>query len=155
LGTLDTAATDRPIVPTPGDYDGEIGGMMIGKETVVLGENLPQCHFVHHKPHMLCQDANPGRRGWKPVTNRLSYGTATYFRLCPSSEYTETFRKLNQFPSSDIENTREILFFWVGLQKLSYLGAQHSRFSLISSSFEGGNRTNLRNEVAAMKSDDG
>jgi hypothetical protein len=39
-------------VPAPADYDdGEIGGM-IGKETEVLGENLPQC-FVHHKPHML------------------------------------------------------------------------------------------------------
>jgi hypothetical protein len=23
-----------------------------------------------------CLDANPGRRGWKPATNRLSYGTA-------------------------------------------------------------------------------
>jgi hypothetical protein len=22
-------------------------------ETEVLGENLPQCHFVHQKPHML------------------------------------------------------------------------------------------------------
>jgi hypothetical protein len=22
-------------------------------ETEVLGENLPQCRFVHHKPHML------------------------------------------------------------------------------------------------------
>jgi hypothetical protein len=31
LGPLDTAATNRPIVPAPGDYDdGEIGGM-IGK----------------------------------------------------------------------------------------------------------------------------
>jgi hypothetical protein len=28
-GPLDTAATNRPIVPTPGDYDdGEIGGMI-------------------------------------------------------------------------------------------------------------------------------
>jgi hypothetical protein len=30
-----------------------------------------------------CQDANPGRRGGKPATNRLSYGTAifaSYFR---------------------------------------------------------------------------
>jgi hypothetical protein len=34
LGPLDTAATNRPIVPTPGDYDdGEIGGMNIGKGT--------------------------------------------------------------------------------------------------------------------------
>jgi hypothetical protein len=32
LGPLGTAATNRPIVPAPGDYDdGETGGMMIGK----------------------------------------------------------------------------------------------------------------------------
>jgi hypothetical protein len=32
LGPLGTTATNRPIVPTPGDYDdGEIGGMMIGR----------------------------------------------------------------------------------------------------------------------------
>jgi hypothetical protein len=32
MGPLGTAATNRPIVPAPGNYDdGEIGGMMIGK----------------------------------------------------------------------------------------------------------------------------
>jgi hypothetical protein len=31
LGPLGTAATNRPIVPASGDYDGEIGGMMIGR----------------------------------------------------------------------------------------------------------------------------
>jgi hypothetical protein len=31
LGPLGTAATNRPIVPAPGDYDGEIGGMMIDR----------------------------------------------------------------------------------------------------------------------------
>jgi hypothetical protein len=76
LGPLGAAAINRPIVAAPGDYDdGEIGGM-IGRETEVLGKNLPQCRFVHHKPHMLCLDANPGRHGGKPATNRLSYGTA-------------------------------------------------------------------------------
>jgi hypothetical protein len=49
---------------------------LLAGEIEVLGENLPQCRFVHHKSHMLCPDANPGRRGGKPASNRLSYFTA-------------------------------------------------------------------------------
>jgi hypothetical protein len=46
-------------------------------ETEVLGENLPQRHFVHHKiPHDQARARTPDRSGGKPVINRLSYGAA-------------------------------------------------------------------------------
>jgi hypothetical protein len=37
-------------------------------ETEVLGENLPQCRFVHHKPHML-----PGREPGPPRWEASGY----------------------------------------------------------------------------------
>jgi hypothetical protein len=58
----------------PGDYeDGEFGGMMIGKGNRIIGRKpapVPLCS--PQIPH----DLNPGRRGGKPATNRLSYGAA-------------------------------------------------------------------------------
>jgi hypothetical protein len=43
-----------PILPALGDFEdgGEFGGMKIGRGTKVLGENLPQRHFVYHKSHL-------------------------------------------------------------------------------------------------------
>jgi hypothetical protein len=35
-------------------------------ETEVLGENLPQCRFVHHKPHML-RGREPGPPLWEAI----------------------------------------------------------------------------------------
>jgi hypothetical protein len=62
-----------------------IGGMKIGKETEVLGENLPSLALSTTNP-----GSNTGRRGGKPATNRLSYGAAISF-------YTSlTFLRLGQ-----------------------------------------------------------
>jgi hypothetical protein len=45
-------------------------------ETEVLGEKLPQRHLSTTNPTWLDPGLNPGRRGGKPATNRLTYGTA-------------------------------------------------------------------------------
>jgi hypothetical protein len=46
-------------------------------ETEVLWENLPQRHFCpSQNPTWPDLVLNPGRRGGKPASNRLSYGAA-------------------------------------------------------------------------------
>jgi hypothetical protein len=65
LGPLVTAATNRPIVPVPGDYDdGEKLVEWLAGETEVLAESLPQYRFVHHKSHMLL-GSEPGPPRWE------------------------------------------------------------------------------------------
>jgi hypothetical protein len=44
-------------------------------ETEVLGENLPQCRFVHHKPHMLpVREPRAAAVGNQRLTAELRHG---------------------------------------------------------------------------------
>jgi hypothetical protein len=61
LGLLGTAATNRPIVPAPDDYDDEEIGGMIGRETELLGKTCPNVAMPTTNPHIL-----PGREPRPP-----------------------------------------------------------------------------------------
>jgi hypothetical protein len=52
-GPLGTAATNDLLCQLRVIMIMEKSMEWLARETEVLGENLPQCHFVHHKPHML------------------------------------------------------------------------------------------------------
>jgi hypothetical protein len=50
---------------------------LAGETEVLGGKTCPSATFVHHKiPHDQTRVLNPGHRGGKPATNRLSYGAA-------------------------------------------------------------------------------
>jgi hypothetical protein len=50
--------------------------MIFAGETEVLGENLPSATLSTTNPTWIDPGANPGLRGERPATNRLSHGTA-------------------------------------------------------------------------------
>jgi hypothetical protein len=63
-------------------------------ETEVLGENLPQPHFCpSQNPTWSDPGLNPGCRGGKPATNRLSYGAVFLTRFLKLLGLQERFPK--------------------------------------------------------------
>jgi hypothetical protein len=71
LGPLGTLAINRPIVPTPGDYeDGEFGGMMIGRGNRTTGRKpAPVLLCPSQIPHDLTgRELWPPRLGSQPLT---------------------------------------------------------------------------------------
>jgi hypothetical protein len=70
LSLFGTAATKRTIVPAPGYWWNNWQGKQKYSE-----ETCPSAALSTTNP-ICCPDANPGRRGGKPATNRLSYDTA-------------------------------------------------------------------------------
>jgi hypothetical protein len=78
LGPLGTAASSRPIVPTPGDYDdGEIGAMIGRGNRNTRRKRTPVPLCLSQTPHA-CPEANPGRRGGKLETS----ATARHKTVC-------------------------------------------------------------------------
>jgi hypothetical protein len=79
LDPLGTTATNRPIVSAAIMMMEKLVEWWLVRETELLGETCPSAALSTTKP-TCCPDAKPDRRGRKPATNRLSYGTA--YILC-------------------------------------------------------------------------
>jgi hypothetical protein len=47
------------------DEYGEFGRLRIDRRTELLGRNLPQCYFAHHKSLMTLPRIEPGQPLWE------------------------------------------------------------------------------------------
>jgi hypothetical protein len=100
-------------------------------ETEVLGENLPQRHFCpSQNPTWPNPELNPGRRGGKPATNRLSYGAAicmTFSANMGDEELTKfSLETWNEGESQDYK----FWGLWIGFKWLPLEDSDESSFSI-------------------------
>jgi hypothetical protein len=64
LSPLGTPATGWPTVPASDDR-WCVWNSELAREREVVGENLPQCHLVHHKSYMTWPGHEPGQPWWE------------------------------------------------------------------------------------------
>jgi hypothetical protein len=132
IGSTRHCGHQLSIVPAPGDYDdGEIGWLIGPKYSE---KTCPSAALSTTKP-TYCPDSNPGRRGGKSATNRLSYGTA-FIRVTAHAVCFNRFHnlltklELLSYPAltqwlcvfCEVRTETEILFKWIlGFWELKYL----------------------------------
>jgi hypothetical protein len=105
LSPLGTAATSGLLYKPQmiDDECGAVGGIRIAGETEVLGENVPQCHFVPHKSHMTRPGLEPGPPRWEVW---IGFINAFFYN---QSLITINYSAIANLPTSQITRTRSIL----------------------------------------------
>jgi hypothetical protein len=77
LSPLGTAATNKLIVPAPGNYDDAKIGGMTGRGNRSTRIKSAPCRLVHHKPHMLL-----GLLAWLTLLRREDGGDMFLRNVC-------------------------------------------------------------------------